>query len=71
MPRQVVQLRKWGCSRVVTVAQNVMSDLGWRVGDVLQLEVDGEELRVRRVFSPVQPGTKVNLSPRFEAASEE
>lgn len=61
MPRQVIQFRKWGESRVVTVVKNVWQQLGWRVGDVLQVTVHGDELRVRRVYSPVQPGTKVEI----------
>lgn len=61
MARQVVQFRKWGKSRVVTVAQEVWKELGWRLGDVLQLRVEGGELKVQRVFSPVQPAVKVHM----------
>jgi antitoxin component of MazEF toxin-antitoxin module len=50
--RQVVQVRRWSNSLIVTITSNVAKQLGWRVGQVVQLDIQGDCLVVQPVHLP-------------------
>ena len=45
-----IMLKAWGNSQGVLLPKTVIRQLNWNVKDVLELEVNGDEIRIRKPF---------------------
>jgi antitoxin component of MazEF toxin-antitoxin module len=63
--KQVVLVRKWAQSACVVVPSEARKQLGWNVGDLVQIDVQGDTMVVQPVTLPKSRA----LSPAAESVN--
>jgi len=52
MPQNVVSVRVWGTSRAVTIPKFIIRELKWRVGQLLYISVENDQIVLRPLALP-------------------